>query len=148
MAGLFKKLTALFEQETPATSTGLDPVAVAVAALMVRLALADGSFDATERASIEAALDARFGDGAALLAAGEAAEKSALDNHQFTKLLKSAFAPEERGALLEDLWSVVLADDTRDMNENALMRQFAALLYVPDREVAEARQRAEAQRKS
>jgi uncharacterized tellurite resistance protein B-like protein len=146
MAGLFKKLTAFFETDAPAVGGGVDPVAIAVAALMVRLAQADGSFDEVERASIETALDARFGDGAALLAAGEAAEQGALDNHQFTKLLKSAYAPEERGALLEDLWSVVLADDARDMNENALMRQFAALLYVPDREVAEARQRVEAQR--
>ena len=148
MAGLFKKLTALFETETPEIAGNTDPTAVAVAALMVRLAHADGSFDEAERASIEAALDARFGDGAALLAAGQAAEENALDNHQFTSLLKSAYAPEERGALLEDLWSVVLADEARDMNENALMRQFAALLYVPDREAAEARQRAEATRAS
>lgn len=148
MAGLFKKLSALFESEVADGSTGTDRTAVAVAALMVRLANADGSFDEAERASIEAALDARFGDGAALLAAGEAAEQDALDNHQFTKLIKSAYSPEERGALLEDLWGVVLADENRDMNENALMRQFAALLYVPDREVAEARQRAEAGRAS
>lgn len=146
MAGLFKKLTAMFETATPEAGGETDPTAIAVAALMVRLANADGSFDDAERTSIEAALDARFGEGAALLAAGEAAEQGALDNHQFTKLLKSAYTPEERGALLEDLWGVVLADDTRDMNENALMRQFAALLYVPDREAAEARHRAEAAR--
>lgn len=142
MSGLFKKLTAFFETDAPSGGEAIDPVAVAVAALMVRLARADGTFDDAERASTQGALDARFGDGAAVMAAGETAEAAALDHHQFTKRLKAAYPPEERGALLEELWSVVLADDDRDMHEDALMRQFSALLYVPEREVAEARQRA------
>ncbi len=139
MSGLFGRLTALFA-ETPA-APGLDPVAVAMASLMVRLARADGHFDEDERASILSALDARFGDGAALLAAAEVAEAQALDHHQFTKLVKNAFAPEERAALLEELWSVVLADGSRDDEENALMRQFGALLHVSDQDMARARQR-------
>lgn len=110
---------------------------------MVRLARADGEFDREERAGIEAALDARFGDGAALLAEAETAEREALDHHQFTKLVKQAYAPEERGALLEELWAVVLSDNVRDDEENALMRQFASLLHVSDQEVAKARRRVE-----
>ncbi|MGB0853680.1 MAG: TerB family tellurite resistance protein [Pikeienuella sp.] len=142
MSGIFGKLTAFFATDTQSSEAVIDPVAVAVAALMVRLARADGSFDDMERANIQASLTARFGDGESILAAGEAAEAAALDHHQFTKVLKDTYAPEERGALLEELWSVVLADDARDMHEDALMRQFSALLYVPEREVAEARQRA------
>ncbi len=114
---------------------------LALAALMVRLARADGRFDPEERAAIEAALDARFGDGAALLARAEAAEAAALDNVGFTRALKQAHAPEARGALLEDLWRVVLADGARDYEEDGLMRQIGALLHVPDPEVAMARQR-------
>lgn len=140
MSGLFGKLAALFETDAKA-APGLDPVAVAMAALMVRLARADGDFDAEERANVLAALDARFGDGASLLAAGEAAEAGALDHHQFTKLVKNAYAPEDRAALLEELWSVVLADGTRDDEENALMRQFGSLLHVSDQDMARARRR-------
>lgn len=147
MAGLFAKLIAIFETPEAATGTAHhDPAAVAMAALMVQLARADGDYDAEEQAGIMAALDARFGDGEALLAAGEAAEATALDSHQFTKLVKNAYVPEERGDLLEDLWKVVLADGARDANEDALMRQFGALLHVPDRDVGLARQRVLARR--
>lgn len=142
MTGIFVKIAALFEAPE-AVAPGHDPAAVALSALMVRLARADGSFDADERAAIEAALDARFGDGAALLSAGETAEAEANDSHQFTRLLKAVNAPDDRAALLEDLWSVVLADGARDHDENALMRQFGALLYVSDQDIARARHRAE-----
>ncbi|MEM7267898.1 MAG: TerB family tellurite resistance protein [Pseudomonadota bacterium] len=148
MAGLFAKLTALFEapEEASAPESSLPPQAVALAALMVQLAKADGAYEVEERAGIEAALDARFGEGSALLEAGESAEDGALDSHQFTRLVKEAYAPDERGALLEDLWEVVLADGARDALEDTLMRQFAALLHVPDREVGLARQRVIARR--
>lgn len=121
--------------------------ALALAALMVRVARADGRFDEAERRAIEAALEARFGarsgGGAALLARAEAAERAALDHVAFTRALKAAHEPEARAALLEDLWRVVLADGARDDGENALMRQLGALLHVPDREVQLARRRVE-----
>ncbi|MEX2520797.1 MAG: TerB family tellurite resistance protein [Paracoccaceae bacterium] len=142
MTGIFRKISALFEAPEAAASDH-DPAALGLAALMVRLARADGAFDGAERAAIQAALDARFGNGAALLAAGEVAEADASDSHQFTRLVKAASAPEDRAALLEDLWSVVLADGARDDDENALMRQFGALLYVSDQDMARARHRAE-----
>lgn len=143
MSGLFGRLAELFETDEASDdgSAGHDAAAVALSALMVRLARADGVFDDDERARIEASLDARFGSGAALLAAGEAAERDALDHHQFTKLVKAAYTPDERDALLEELWAVVLADGVRDDEENGLMRQFASLLHVSDQEVAIARQR-------
>lgn len=141
MGGIFGKLAALFAEGGETEASGEDPVGVALAALMVRLARADGDFDDEERARIEAALEARFSGGAALLAAGEAAETAAMDHHQFTRLVKQAFAPEERGALLEELWAVVLADGERDDEENALMRQFGSLLHVSDQDMARARRR-------
>lgn len=143
MPKLFARLTALFD-DAPATAEtkGLPAQAVALSALMVQLARADGAFDEAERAGMAAALDARFGDGEALLAAGEAAESRALDSHQFTRLVKEAYAPEERIELIEDLWSIVLADGERDMHEDALMRQIGSLLHVNDRDIGIARQRA------
>ena len=144
--GLFGGLRALFEDRPETKDTGLDPAAIALAALMVRLARADDHFGDEERAAIEGALDARFGDGAALLAAGEAAERDALDHHQFTRLLKAAHEHEDRGEVLEDLWAVVLADGEREDHENALMRQIGSLLHVSDQEVQKARRRVEAAR--
>lgn len=137
---LFGKLAAMFETP-PAAPPGHDTSEVALAALMVRLAKADDHFSDEERTAIEATLEARFGDGPALLAAGESAERDALDSQQFTRALKAAHAHEDRGELLEDLWRVVLADGSRDAHENALMRQLGALLHISDREIAEARRR-------
>lgn len=146
MAGLFAKLTAIFDAPAAAPEAAHDPTAVAMAALMIQLARSDGHYDDDERSGIKAALEARFGDGEALLAAGEAAEETAMDSQQFTRLVKNAYEPDERGDLLEDLWEVVLADGARDANEDALMRQFGALLHVPDRDIGLARQRVLARR--
>lgn len=146
MPGLFARLTDLIGGAAAEDAPAHPPEALALAALMVQLARADGAFDEDERAEIEALLEARFEDGAGLLAAAEARARDALDSQQFTRLLKDAYAPEERLALIEDLWGVVLADGLRESHEDALMRQLGALLYVPDREVALARQRAEARR--
>ncbi|MGB0506910.1 MAG: TerB family tellurite resistance protein [Pikeienuella sp.] len=144
MSGFFGKMAAMFSTSTDTNAEGGEAgedTALALAALMVRLARSDGAYEADEKAAIEAALDARYGNAADLLARAEKAEADALDSHQFTRLVKDAVAHEDRGALLEDLWSVVLADGERDKHEDALMRQFASLLHVSDREAAEARQR-------
>jgi uncharacterized tellurite resistance protein B-like protein len=149
MSGLFGKMAAMFSAPADASAddTGAnDGTALALAALMVRLARSDGAYDDGEKAAIATALDARFGAGADLLAKAEAAEAEALDSHQFTRLVKAAVAHEDRGELLEDLWSIVLADGERDAHEDALMRQFTALLHVSDREAVEARRRVLARR--
>ena len=141
--GIFAGLRSLFDT-AETEDQGLDPAAVALAALMVRLAKADGVYDDAERAAMQSALDARFGDGPGLMAEGEAAEAKALDHHQFTRLLKREWAHEERAALLEDLWAVVLADGEREAHENALMRQIGSLLHVSDQDMQRARRRVEA----
>jgi uncharacterized tellurite resistance protein B-like protein len=72
----------------------------------------------------------------------ERAEALAPDTVRFTRSLKDAVPYEERVALIEALWRIVLADGIRDPNEDALMRQIAPLLGVADRDSALARQRA------
>lgn len=142
MSGFFGKMAAMFSGGgDSATADDKSDTPLALAALMVRLARSDGAYDAEEKTAIEAALEARYGDGAALLARAEKAEAEALDSHQFTRLVRDAVAHEDRGAVLEDLWAVVLADGERDAHEDALMRQFAALLHISDRDAAEARKR-------
>lgn len=120
----------------------------ALAALLVRVARADGRYDAEERAGIEGVLAARHGlapaAAAALRAEGEALEAAASDTVRFTRALKEAVPHEERAALLEALWEVVLADGRRAPEEDAKLRLVAGLLGVADRDSAEARRRVEA----
>jgi uncharacterized tellurite resistance protein B-like protein len=123
-----------------------DDERLALAALMVRAARADGEFETTERGAILDALAARHGlDGPAaeaLLTEAEEAEAQAPDTVRFTRLIKKAVPYEERAGVIEALWRVALADGRRDAREDALLRQLAPLLGVSDQDSARARQRA------
>lgn len=117
----------------------------AVAALLVEAATADADYDDAERAAIDHVLGQLFGldpdQARHVRAAGERAQAGAADLVQFTRVAKTRLAEHERIALLEALWSVVLADGERDPHENALLRKLAPLLAVTDRDSAEARRR-------
>ena len=131
----------------PAPSPLPDPEArLALAALLVRLARADGDYAPSEKARIDAILSRRHGltpEAAAVLRAeAEALEGEAPDTVRFTRALKDAVPLADREALLEAMWSVALADTQRDDEEDRLMRLVANLLGLSDRASAEARQRA------
>ena len=112
---------------------------VAVAALLVRVARTDGEYAASENAVIREILARRYGD-PALLAQGEALEASAGDTVHLTKTIKDEIPHDDRMAYLEDLWRVVLADQTRDFKEDGFMRLASKLLGMTDRDSAHARQ--------
>jgi len=118
---------------------------IAVAALLVSAAQADHEYKETERAQIERVLAARYGLDAgaasALRLEGEAAEAAATDLYRFTSMVKKEIAHEERAAVIEAMWRVVLADSEREKHEDALMRRVTDLLGLDPRESIEARQR-------
>ncbi|MGQ0531936.1 MAG: TerB family tellurite resistance protein [Caulobacteraceae bacterium] len=120
---------------------------IAVAALLVLAAHADHDYAEAERVQIDHVLAHRYGlsaDGAAALRSqGEAAE-AASDLYRFTSLIKKGVPHEERAAVIEAMWRVVLADDTREMHEEALMRRVTDLLGLDSRDSVEARRRAQA----
>ncbi|KIT15426.1 TerB family tellurite resistance protein [Jannaschia aquimarina] len=120
---------------------------LALAALLVRVARADGDYAEIEKARIDRVLAQRHGLAAdaatALRTEAEGLEAEAPDTVRFTRSLKDAVPLEERAALLEALWSVVLADGTRDVEEDSLLRLLSNLLGIADRDSALARQRAE-----
>lgn len=121
---------------------------LALMALLVRVARSDGHFDNAERARILSIAADRYGldaDGAqTLLTQAETLETEAPDTVRFTRAIKDAVAYEDRTAVIEALWAVVLADGTRDDAEDALLRLVANLLGINDRDSALARQRVEA----
>lgn len=125
-----------------------DPEAkLALAALMVRVARADGSYDDEERDSIDRVLAAQFGlvPAAAGILRNEAEtlEADSPDTVRFTRVLKESFPLEARAKLMEGLWQIVLSDGNRDDDEESLMRLVASLLGLTDVDSALARQRAE-----
>lgn len=118
---------------------------LALAALLVRVARADGHYDPDEAARIETVLRARYelDDAAAvqMRAEAEVLEAEAPDTVRFTKAIKEAVPYEERISVIEGLWSVVLADGQRDHEEDTVLRLVSNLLGVSDRDSALARQR-------
>jgi uncharacterized tellurite resistance protein B-like protein len=117
----------------------------AIAAVLVMAARADGHYDAKEQAMIDRVLAMRFGlnrdQTKGLREEGEAAEAEAVDLYQFTKAIKQAIPHEDRVAILEELWRVILADGVRDPHEDSLMRQMADRLGLSDMDSALARRR-------
>jgi uncharacterized tellurite resistance protein B-like protein len=118
---------------------------LAIASVLVMAARADGKYDAEEEAMIDRTLIARFGITAAqakgLRDEGEQAEAEAIDIYQFTKAIRTAIPHDDRVAIIEELWRVVLADGVRDPHEDSLMRQIVDRLGLSPMESALARQK-------
>lgn len=131
----------------PAPTQLADPDArLALAALLVRIARTDGLYSGEEVERIDRVLMTRHALGpfeaAALRAEAETLEVEAPDTVRFTRALKEAVAVEHRVGLMQALWSVALADDLRDDQEDRLMRLVSSLLGLTDVESAQARKRA------
>lgn len=144
LADLLRRLAGRPDEDGPLPD---EDVRTAIAALLVIAAHADGTYAEAERATIEKILAARYGldaaAAAALRAEGEAAEAAASDLFRFTHLVKQGVPYEERAAVIEALWRVVLADAHREAHEDALMRRLTDLLGLDPRESVLARQRVE-----
>lgn len=122
---------------------------VALAALLVRVARADGSYDDAEQRRIDRVLAAHYAlspfEAVALRGKAEVLETEAPDTVRFTRALKDAVPHEDRMALMQALWAVALADGARDGAEDAVIRLVASLLGVTDKDSGIARQRADRQ---
>lgn len=118
---------------------------LAVASVMVMAARADGKYEEGEEAMIDRVLVARFGmtpaQAKGLREEAEHAEQEAVDLYQFTKAIKTVIPHDDRIALLEELWLVVLADGARDPHEDSLMRQITDRLGLSPMDSALARRK-------
>ena len=124
-----------------------DDARLAMAAWMVRVARADHDYAPEEVAVIDALLMQRYGldasETAALRTEAEELEANAPDTVRFTRLIKSAVPYEDRNAVAESLWRIVLADEKRDHFEDSFLRLVVSLIGVSDRDSGLARQRAQ-----
>lgn len=132
-ADLLKRLTAPAPAPLPDTDARL-----ALCALLVRLAKADGDYQVVEIALIDRLIAARYGlnpvEAAKLRAQAEALEHDAPDTVRFTRAIKDAVPYEDREAVIEALWKIVLADGIREEHEDQLMRMVAPMLGVSDQD--------------
>lgn len=141
-ADFLKRLTDPAPAQLPDADARL-----ALTALLVRVARSDHDYSAAERTRIQNIISARYGLGDSardtLLADAEILEQEAPDTVRFTRSIKDAVAYEDRLAVVEALWQVVLADGSRAQEEDALLRLVSNLLGITDMESAQARKRIE-----
>jgi uncharacterized tellurite resistance protein B-like protein len=142
---MFANLIRRLSQGGPAPLP--DPDArLAIAALLVRVAKADGHYAVAEVARIDRILARRFAldavAAARLRADAEAVEHEAPDTVRFTRAIKDAVSFDDRAAVVQALWEVALSDGGREAHEDQLLRIIAPLLGLSDPESAQARQRA------
>lgn len=141
---LFKRLRA----EPAPDPLEANDARLALAALLVRLAHTDHDYADSEKAKIDELLAHRYGlssaEAATLRTGAEEVEATAGDTVHFTRLIKAAIPYEDRIALVVDLWSLVLADGTREHAENQFLRLVVKLVGVNDVDSGLARQEAAA----
>lgn len=144
MSSFLRALLGLSD-ETPEPQH-LDPKLAAAAGLLMEAARLDGGIDEVERRRIAELVRDRFriepGMVQQLLEAAEHRAEASTDLHGFTSVIKNGFDHDERVALMEMLWQVILADGRVHDYEASLMRRVAGLLYVQDGDSADARRRA------
>ncbi|MDV4145447.1 MULTISPECIES: TerB family tellurite resistance protein [Shimia] len=140
LAEFFKRLT----QASPETVSH-DDARLALTALLVRIARADGEYAHEEADQIDRVSRDRYGlspfEATELRKQAEEVEASAPDTVRFTRAIKDAVPYDDRIGVIEALWKVVLADGIRDAEEDALVRLASNLLGINDRDSALARQR-------
>ena len=73
----------------------------------------------------------------------EALESEAPDTVRFTRAIKDAVDYEDRLAVIDAMWQIVLADGERDAQEDSIMRMVAPMLGVTDQDSNATRRRIE-----
>ncbi len=114
--------------------TTVDPLPLAVAALLIEVARADHNVAAEERRSVVAAI-ARLckledEDLDTLVATAVAAVDEAVSLYDFTATINQSLSRTQKLALLEMLWRVAQADGRVDHYEEYYIRKLADLLHL------------------
>lgn len=119
---------------------------LSVAALLIEAARMDETFDAGERVVIEQLLARSFrldsGSVQSLIERAEHVVQRSAQYFPFTQQICRHASAELLVQIIEMLWKVAYSDGTLDPHEDALIRQIAGLIQVPDWERGAARKRA------
>ena len=121
---------------------------VAAAALMFHVVNADGVLEEIEKVKLRSALSEAYsvvgGELDSLVAAGERAEREAIDLYAFTRVLKRELDADARLQFIAVLWTLAYADGRADELEDNIVWRVAELIGVDSRDRVAARQRIKA----
>ncbi|HOI08072.1 MAG TPA: TerB family tellurite resistance protein [Deltaproteobacteria bacterium] len=119
---------------------------VATTALLLEIALIDGSFTEDEKGRIVTILTAEYGldeaEAEAVMDIARAQLKGSIDLWQFTSAINRHFSEEEKVKVVEMVWRVIFADGTLDKYEDFLVRTISNLLHLEHGQFIDAKLRA------
>ena len=137
-----------FTEDEAAAPAGDAEWAQTLAGLLVEAAMADGELDSDERRQIARVLHGQLELGEAtvgkMIDDALASHEERVEIHGLTRAIRAETEPEDRVAIMEMAWMVVLADGELHDYEAQLMRRLAGLLYVDDIDSGRAARRARA----
>ncbi len=137
-----------FTEDEAAAPAGDAEWAQTLAGLLVEAAMADGELDSDERRQIARVLHGQLELGEAtvgkMIDDALASHEARVEIHGLTRAIRAETEPEDRVAIMEMAWMVVLADGELHDYEAQLMRRLAGLLYVDDIDSGRAARRARA----
>ena len=139
---MFKKLLEIISSKKRSKTEQIDSNII-FASLLVRAARIDNEYSDVEKQQIDLIIKEKFfvpiSKAQEIRTYAEEFEQDIVDTVQITKKIKKNIPFEERKALAEDLWSIILADSTRSEDENSFMRTCIKLIGVNDVDSAIAR---------
>lgn len=143
---MLRSLKTLFDEglaRLNATTPAIDPMPLAVTALLLEVARADQSVDDAERRTVLAAI-ARFceleeQDLDKLVATAAEAVDASVSFYDFTSTVNERLSREQKMELLEMLWRVAQADGRVDHYEEYYIRRLADLLHLSHKDFIRAK---------
>ena len=113
-------------------------VELAAAVLMTEVARSDFSVDDAERAVMQEALQEQFhlsaSDAESLLETADTKAADGTSTYDYLSTINDKLQYQDKLLVLTALWRVAYADGVLEKHEEALMRKFGDLLYVPHRD--------------
>ena len=106
----------------------------AAAALLLEVARTDGTVDQAETQRLVSAVKQRWQldsqEMQDIVSELENRVDQATDLFEFTLPLREHWGPEQRVALIDEMWAMAAADGKADVHEEHLIRRVSDLLYV------------------
>ncbi len=121
----------------------VDRLQLATAVLLLEVAHSDESLEEVEQHLVAQLVRGRFDlpqeELAELLALASETREQSVSLFRFATEINTQFSREDKLALLDELWKVVLADGVVDKYEEHLMRQLTSLLRFSHAEMIESK---------
>jgi len=124
-------------------STESHDVRIAVCALFLEMANADGEFSASERDHVVSLLKRQYGLSgghvADLMEASQKGLQDSIDLWQFTNLINQNYSRDEKTRIIETVWQIVYTDGRLDKHEDYLVHKLAKLLRLTHKDLIDAK---------